>query len=235
MQARWDTLQSGGSSMRTYTGLPGQKGPCPAVIVIQHAFGVDETMQDIVHRLAREGYLVAAPDLYHRQPADGSTSLERMARLRDDEVLADIAASILHLKSCGIPMSNFGVTGFCMGGRVTYLAATSIPELKAAAVFYGGNIMKSWGDGPTPFERSANIQCPVIGFFGADDGNPTVEDVRKIDAELTRLGKWHEFHIYNDTGHAFHNFQNIERYRERAARSSWHSLLAFFTQYLKRQ
>ena len=106
--------------------------------------------------------------------------------------------------------------------------------VKAAAVFYGGNIMKALGEGPSPFERSAKIGCPVIGFFGIEDTNPSPEDVRKIDAELTRLGKWHEFHIYNDTHHAFQNILNPDRYRERAARASWEELLAFFTMYLKR-
>ena len=73
----------------------------------------------------------------------------------------------------------------------------------------------------------------MIGFFDTQDTNPSPADTKRISEELTRLGKWHEFHIYNDTGHAFHNFL-AERYRERAARSSWYSMLAFFTEYLKR-
>ena len=80
-----------------------------------------------------------------------------------------------------------------MGGRVAYLGACEVAELEAAAVFYGGNIMKALGDGPSPFERSVQIRCPVIGFFGAEDGNPSPDDVKKIAAELARLGKWHEF------------------------------------------
>jgi carboxymethylenebutenolidase len=118
-----------------------------------------------------------------------------------------------------------------MGGRVAYLGACEIAEFRAAAVFYGGNIMKALGDGPSPFERSAKIDCPVIGFFGAEDGNPSPDDVKKIAAELARLGKWHEFHSYNGAGHAFHNFTG-ERYRERAARASWQELLAFLAEHL---
>ena len=120
-----------------------------------------------------------------------------------------------------------------MGGRVTYVMACVNPEFKAAAVFYGGNVFKPLGEGPSPFERSAAIQCPLIGFFGAEDANPSPDDVRRIDAELTRLGKWHEFHTYNNAGHAFQNFLS-DRYRERASRASWTELLAFFTEYLKR-
>ena len=74
----------------------------------------------------------------------------------------------------------------------------------------------------------------MIGFFGREDGNPSPEDVTRIDAELTRLKKWHEFHLYNNAGHAFQNFWSPERYRERAARASWTEMLAFFTDYLKR-
>lgn len=74
----------------------------------------------------------------------------------------------------------------------------------------------------------------MIGFFGAEDRNPSPEDVKKIDAELTRLKKWHEFHTYNNTGHAFQNFTSPESYRERASRASWNEMLAFFTEYLKR-
>ena len=107
------------------------------------------------------------------------------------------------------------------------------PEFKAAAVFYGGNIFKALGNGPSPFERSPGIQCPIIGFFGVEDANPSQDDVRKVDAELTRLGKWHEFHSYQNAGHAFHNFNAPERYRWRPARASWAEMLAFFAEHLK--
>jgi carboxymethylenebutenolidase len=126
-----------------------------------------------------------------------------------------------------------GITGFCMGGRVSYLMATANSEIKACTVFYGGNIMKQWGSLPAPFDRTKDVGYPVIGFFGNEDTNPSPEDVNKIDAELTRLGKPHEFHRYNGAGHAFQNFLDAARYRERAARGSWSEMLAFFAQHLK--
>lgn len=232
MTVRWDTTQVDGTSMRIYVGIPDHRGPHPGVLIAQHAGGVDAPIQDVVNRLHREGYVAAAPELFHRQPS-GLEPLQRTALLKDAEILADLNATAAHLKALKTMVTPIGITGFCMGGRVAYLGATSIPEIKAAAVFYGGNIMKALGDGPSPFERSGNINCPVIGFFGAEDTNPSPADTKKISDELTRLGKWHEFHTYNNTGHAFHNFLT-ERYRERAARSSWHSMLAFFTEYLKR-
>ena len=232
MAVKWESTNVQGRTMRIYVGVPERPGPHPGVIIAQHASGVDAQMQDAVHRLHREGYVVAAPELFHRQGPEVEAS-KRSSLLRDSEIIADINATVAHLKNMRLTVGPIGITGFCMGGRVTYLMACVNPEFKAAAVFYGGNIFKPLGDGPSPFERSAGIQCPVIGFFGAEDANPSPDDVRRIDAELTRLGKWHEFHTYNNAGHAFQNFLG-DRYRERASRASWTELLAFFTEYLKR-
>ncbi len=206
----------------------------PGIVIAQHAGGVDEFNQDVVHRLHREGYVVAAPELFHRQQASGLEPLARIAQLKDAEIIEDMNAAIAHMQRAGASIAPIGVAGFCMGGRVSYLTAAANRDIKAAAVFYGGNTMKPLGGSVAPFERTAEITCPVIGFFGADDTNPSPDDMRKIDAELTRLGKWHEFHSYRDAGHAFLNFINPERYRERQARAAWHEMLAFFAEYLKR-
>jgi carboxymethylenebutenolidase len=232
MPVRWESTQVDGREMRIYLGVPDKPGPHPGIVVAQHGSGVDAPIQDTVHRLHREGYVVAAPELFHRQPARVEGS--RVDLLRDDEIIADIDATVAYLATLRVTVAPLGIMGFCMGGRVAYLMACVNPAFKAAAVFYGGNIMKALGDGPSPFERSAGIGCPVIGFFGVEDGNPSPDDVRKIDAELTRLGKWHEFHLYNDAGHAFQNFTSPERYRERAARASWAEMQAFFAEYLRR-
>jgi carboxymethylenebutenolidase len=93
--------------------------------------------------------------------------------------------------------------------------------------------MAARGNSPTPFERSADIHCPITAFTGADDANPSPDDMKKIDAELTRLKKVHEFHLYLGADHGFQNFAGA-RYRERAARASWTEMLAFFTEHLKR-
>lgn len=232
MTVRWENVQSGGKEMRVYIGVPDHPGPHPAIVIAQHAGGVDAQMQDTVHRLHREGYIAAAPELFHRQAPTGFDPIQRIGQLKDPEVLEDLSATIALMKSGG-RVSNLGVAGFCMGGRVAYLAASAYPELKAAAVFYGGNIMKPWGGPPTPFERSSTIGCPIIGFFGGEDTNPSPADVAAISAELTRLGKWHEFHTYQDAGHAFENFIAAERFRPRAARAAWGELLAFMDARLK--
>ena len=231
MTVRWERTDVDGGPMRIYVGAPDRPGPHPVVLVAHHGPGLDAQIQDAVHRLHRAGYIAAAPELFHRQPADGDSS-KRKSLLRDDEIVADLRATVAHLKT-GMQLGPVGIIGFCMGGRVSYLAAGTMPELACAVVFYGGDIMKAQGDGPSPFERTPSIQCPVLGFFGALDTNPSPDDVQRIDAELTRHGKWHEFHTYQDAGHAFQNFLNAERYRERPARASWGAMRAFLDERLR--
>ncbi len=233
MTIDWQTTQVDGKPMRIYLGLPDAPGTHPGVVIAHHGPGLNGPTLDMVHRLVREGYAAAAPDLFHRQDACLGM-MERIELLRDAEIIEDLRGTAAHLRSLGGAVGPLGIMGFCMGGRVAYLGAAAVPEFRAAAVFYGGSIMQPWGGGPTPFERSAAIACPVIGFFGVQDTNPSPGDVGKIDAELTRLGKWHEFHSYNDAGHAFHNFTSEDRYRERAARGSWGELVGFFNHFLKR-
>jgi carboxymethylenebutenolidase len=160
--------------------------------------------------------------------------MARIGMLKDDEIIADMNATLAHMKSVKSPaIGPVGIVGFCMGGRVSYLVAAANNEIRACTVFYGGNILKQWGSLPSPYDRTKDISCPVIGFFGSEDTNPSPEDVKKIAAELARLGKPHEFHSYNGAGHAFQNFLDATRYRERPARGTWSEMLAFFSQHLK--
>lgn len=232
--ARWDTVTVAGHRMRVYLDLPGGRTTAPGIVVIQHGSGIDRFIEDRVEDLARRGYVAAAPDLYHRQPDDGADMMTRIGRLRDPEIVADVDATIAHLRALrDARVTGLGVLGFCMGGRVTYMLAGARPEAwTAAGVFYGGNIMRPWGDGPTPFELTEKIACPVIGFFGAEDQNPSTADVHRIDAELTRFGKPYEFHMYEGAGHAFLNFLNPERYREGPAKDAWDKMVAFLGRHL---
>jgi dienelactone hydrolase len=78
--------------------------------------------------------------------------------------------------------AQVGVVGFCLGGRITWLQTTAIPEFKASAPFYPAGVWTAWGDGPTAFERSSGINCPIMGSFGREGGNPSPEDVKKLEA-----------------------------------------------------
>lgn len=234
MPSRHDTLSVDGSDMRTYISTPDSSGSFPAVIVIQHASGVDDFIRSFADRLAQEGYVAAAPDLYHREESGtADDAMGRMGRLKDVNIINDVNACIRHLVSDSAVLSErIGITGFCMGGRVAYLMAAASPDIKASVVFYGGNTMTSWGEGTAPFDLTSQISCPVMGLFGEEDGNPSPEDVKKIDEELTKHGKTHEFHSYSGAGHAFMT-GGRPSYREEAASDAWDKALGWFNKYLK--
>jgi carboxymethylenebutenolidase len=230
---RWESTRVDGSEMRCYLSQPGGDRQVPAVVVIQHAGGVDAFVRTMTDRIAEAGFVGMAPDLYHRDdPATSDDPMTRMGRLRDKNIVIDVNAAIERLREMdAVRRRAIGITGFCMGGRVAYLMAATNPDLKAAVVFYGGNIMRPWGDGAAPFDLSENIGCPVLGLFGEDDGNPTPDDVAKIDGELGRLGKAHEFHIYPGAGHAFMN-EGRPSHRPEVAADAWSKAVAWFSHHL---
>jgi carboxymethylenebutenolidase len=234
--------------MRLYVGTPSLGRAFPAVIVIHHGPGVDKFIEDRVENLAQQGYLAIAPDLYHRQTtsaaagvssaaaavSDDGDTLTRIGRLRDPEVINDVNAAVNYARRLkDTQLGDVGIIGFCMGGRVAYLMAASKPVFKAAGVFYGGNIMKAWGNGPTPFDLTPYIHCPIAGFFGAEDANPSPADVDRIAAQLDKYRKPREFHRYPEAGHAFLNFTNPTTYREGAARDAWDRLIPFLQRSLQ--
>jgi carboxymethylenebutenolidase len=232
--ARWDTIDVQGQPMRVYLDTPAGKTSAPGVIVIMHGPGLDRFVEDRVENLAKHGYAAIAPDLYHRQSPEVTDMMKRISQLTDPEIVADVDATISYFKKVkDTRVTDLGVLGFCMGGRITYMLCGSLPGAwKLGGVFYGGNIMKNWGEAPTPFDLTENITCPLVGFFGREDQNPSPEDVKKIDAELTRFGKPHEFHMYDGAGHAFLNFMNAERYREAQGKDAWDKMLAFLNKHL---
>lgn len=230
-----DTIDVGGQSMRVYVATPEGGGARPGVLVMIHGPGLDRFIEAQVDDLARHGFAAAAMDVFHRQPDDGADMRTRIGRLRDREIVEDADAAIAYLTGLrDVQVGPLAVLGFCMGGRNAYLLAGARPAAwRAACVFYGGDIMKPWGNGPAPFAMTEHIACPVLGIFGAEDTNPSPEDVQRIEAELTRHGKPHEFHVYAGAGHAFLNFTNPERYRPEQARDAWAKTLAFLDRHLR--
>lgn len=230
------TVESEGAGMALHGGAPDTAARSPAMVVIMHAPGVDTFIHAMVERLARAGYAAAAPDLYHRQNVnEAMAGLDRMKRLKDVEVMADVKATVDYLRAQpDVDPQRIGIIGFCMGGRVAYLMAAADRRFKASVVYYGGNIMRPWGEGvPAPYERTAEIGCPLLFHFGEDDDNPSPADRVKLDTELTRHRKPHEFYSYPNAGHAFMNFSNPDRYREAATEASWPRTLAFLERHLR--
>jgi carboxymethylenebutenolidase len=235
MPSFWESIQVDGADMRLYVSVPGGTGPFPAVVVIQHQGGVDDFIEEMTQRVANAGYAAVAPDLYHRDGPDcKDDGPMRRARLLDVNVIQAVNATVEFLLGHrSVEAERLGIIGFCMGGRVAYLMAAVNPHFKAAVDYYGGNIMVPWGKGPAPLDRTAEIHCPILGLFGEDDANPSPADMRKLDAELTKHGKAHEFHSYPGAGHAFMNRRG-ERYRADADSDSWPKTLAFFAKHLTR-
>ncbi len=245
--AQWDRIDVDASPMRLYVGMPSLGRAFPAVIVIHPGSGVDKFTEDRVENLAQQGYLAIAPDLYHRQTSaaagvssaaagvlDDGDVLTRIGRLRDPEVISDVNAAVNYARRLkDTQLGDVGIIGFCMGGRVAYLMAASKPVFKAAGVFYGGDIMRAWGNGPTPFDLTPYIHCPIAGFFGAEDANPSPADVDRIAAQLDKYRKPREFHRYPDAGHAFLSFTNPATYREGPARDAWDKLIPFLQRNLQ--
>ena len=245
--ARWESIDVGGSEMRAFVARPDGDGPLPAVVVNHGLGGVDGAVPQLTEWLADEGYVAAAPEYYHRQTDDlldrvkdlrpGSPERVQLLRqkveqLRDDEVIADGRGAVELLRGlAGVDPERVGVVGFCLGGHITYLQATAIADFKAVVPFYPSGLWTAWGGGPSPFERSAGIAAPLLGLFGGEDRNPSPEDAQKLDEQLTRLGKQHEFHSFAGAAHDFQNFRSAS-YHEQAARDSWGVMVGFLGKHL---
>jgi carboxymethylenebutenolidase len=249
MASAYVTLDVDGSQMKTWVAVPAGPGPFPGVVVAQHAGGMDTFIRSICDRLAEAGYAAAAPDMYHRQDGMTFEELDAMApddperwpsmmaktgQTNDNDIEQDVRASMAHLRSLsqvgGLPI---GITGFCGGGRVSYLMAARIPELAACVVFHGGFITMAREDRPAALDATAQISCPVAGFFGLDDQNPSPEHVAEISAAMDAAGKAHEFHSYEGTAHSFLDQTNPKAFRPESAADAWEKAIAFFDANLK--
>jgi carboxymethylenebutenolidase len=218
-------------SMPAYVATPAGAGPWPAVLVIQEAFGLNGHIKEVARRIAAEGYVALAPDLFYRG-GRGRTArydelpkaLELMGALKDDEIVADVAAAIAHLEAQPtVRKGRIGITGFCMGGRVSYLVACALPDRIAAAVpFYGGGI---------PVERTATLRAPVLAFFGDDDPFIPMDRVEALRAEAATQGKPVEIVVYPKAPHGFFCNER-DSYRPEAAADAWTRTKAFLAEHL---
>ena len=233
MVSSWNHIRVDESDMPLYTSTPESGAGVPGIVVIHGQSGLEDFIKNTTQMLALQGYAAVAPYLYHRDGPDcKDDNPTRKARLRDPTLIKDLNAAIAFLKNHPqVDGGRIGVVGFCMGGRLVYLMSAASASLKAGVMFYPSGAMLPFGDGPSPFERTAEIHCPIQGHFGAEDKNPSPEDMRKLDAELTRWGKAHEFHTYGGAAHAFVN-TGSRNYRPHAAALSWPKALEFFGRHL---
>ena len=231
-------LNTADGKMDAYVAQPKDSGNYPGVVVIQEAFGINDHIKKVTQRIAAEGYVAIAPDIFHRETeriipyAEMPKAIATMQRVVDAKAMEDVGAAIAHLKSqSNVKAGSIGVTGFCMGGRLTYLAAAHhANDVKCAVPFYGGAIPMG---NPSPLSRTKEIKCPMYLFFGAKDQLISKEQVEQIRAELTANKIAFHLEIYPDAGHGFFCDDRAMSYNEGAAKDAWEKTKAFFAQHLK--
>jgi carboxymethylenebutenolidase len=223
-----------------YLARPLGDGPFAGVVVIHHMPGYDASTKEIARTFAVNGYTALCPNLHPREapgasPAEASQAVRDAGGVPDDRCVGDVDAASQYLRD--LPSSNgkVGVIGYCSGGRQAYLVACSLP-FDAAVDCYGGGVNAS-PDQLTertpvaPIDLTANLSCPLLGLFGAEDRRPSPDDVAQIEAELVRLHKTYEFHSYETAGHAFFSVDR-PMYRVEAALDGWQRIWDFFGRYL---
>lgn len=225
-----------GGQMAAYAAMPDKGAPFPTVMVIQEIFGVHEHIKDVCRRLAKMGYLAIAPDLYARQ-ADMSKVTEMAAavavagRVPDAQVMGDLDATAAWAKKNSGDKSKLAITGFCWGGRITWLYAAHNPALTAGVAWYGRVVGQSNPLQPKhPVELAAAIKAPVLGLYGgADQGIPN-DTVDQMRAALRTAGKTFDIVTYPDTPHAF-NADYRATYRKTQAEDGWAKMHAWFVRH----
>jgi carboxymethylenebutenolidase len=229
-------IPSGGRRMPAYVATPVPSESRPAVIVLMEAFGLVPNVKKEVERIARMGYVAIAPDVYHRLAPDNTAGYDElpkaiglMRKLVDAEFLDDMRATLQYLRGTAeVGKKPIGVTGFCMGGRLSFLAACELAsELQACAPFYGGGI-------GALLDRADQIRCPVHLFFGQQDAFIPQDEVKRIDERLRALGVKYALDNYAGAVHGFCCEERRDSYHPAAAKDAWAKLEAFLGKTLAR-
>lgn len=232
---------SGGDPIEAYYARPTGSGPYGSVVVIHHMPGYDEATKEITRKFAHHGYQAICPNLYSREapgaaPDDAAAAVRALGGVPDERLLGDVKGAAEFLRSQSASNSKVGVIGYCSGGRQTFLSACGLDDIDAAVVCYGGFIVAEPPAGmPASFKSllhmAPNASCPILGLFGAEDSHPSPEEVAKLDSELTKYSKEHEFHSFEGAGHAFFAVDRPS-YRPEAANQGWALIWEFFGKHL---
>jgi carboxymethylenebutenolidase len=229
----------GSFQMPAYVSRPEKaKGNLPIVIVVSEIFGVHEYIADVTRRFAKLGYLAIAPEFFTRagDPNSYGTVAEIqkniVAATPDAQVLNDLQAALMWAGKNGGDSKKVGVTGFCWGGRITWLSAT-LPQVKAGVAWYGRLIgEKTEGNPRHPVDIAADLKAPVLGLYGAADTGISLESIEQMRQALAAApknpaAKACRFEVYPDAPHAFHADYRAT-YREGPAKDGWEKCVAWF-------
>jgi carboxymethylenebutenolidase len=235
------TIASGGFNMPAYRAQPQGKTNLPVVLVVSEIFGVHEHIADICRRFAKLGYLAVAPELFARQgdPSSFGTIQELQAKLiskvPDEQVMGDLDAAVAWAKANGGNTSRLAITGFCWGGRITWLYAAHSQQVKAGVAWYGQLVGEPTPIKPrNPIDLAGQLKVPVLGLYGGKDTGITQEQVAKMKAALAAsndpFARASTFVVYPESGHAF-NADYRPSYREADAKDGWQRCLAWFKEH----
>jgi len=225
-----------GFQVPAYRAAPAGKTGLPVVLVVQEIFGVHEYIADVCRRLARAGYLAIAPELYARQ-GDATQygeiaklMSELVAKVPDAQVMADLDGALAWAGQHGGDTARAAITGFCWGGRITWLYAAHGP-VKAGVAWYGRLVGNATALTPKhPVDIATQLKAPVRGLYGGQDGGiplDTIDKMKGVLAQGSAAAKASEFVVYPDAPHAFHADYRPS-YRKAAAEDGWAQALAWF-------
>jgi carboxymethylenebutenolidase len=218
-----------------YRAMPATGGPFPVVLVVQEIFGVHEHMKDLCRRFAKEGYLAIAPEMYARQGDPTKFTdwkqlfAEVVSKVPDAQVMSDLDAAVAWAgKSGSGDVKRVGVTGFCWGGRITWLYCAHSPQVKAGVAWYGRLVGDTSPLQPKyPIDVVAELKAPVLGLYGGQDQGIPLADVEKMRAALVAAKNPSEIVVFPDAPHGF-NADYRPSYRPDDAREGWRQALAWF-------
>jgi carboxymethylenebutenolidase len=223
--------------MPAYRSAPAGKSDLPVVLVISEIFGVHEYIADVTHRLAQAGYMAIAPELFVRQgdPSEygelAKLQSEIIAKVPDAQVMSDLDATVAWVSRNGGNVQKLAITGFCWGGRITWLYAAHQPQLKAGVAWYGRLVGNTTAQTPAhPLALASQLKAPVLGLYGAADTGIPLDTVEKMKAALAQgpgAAKSSEFVVYPEAPHAFHADYRPS-YRKAAADDGWQRMLNWF-------
>jgi carboxymethylenebutenolidase len=230
----------GGHEIEAYLARPSGDGKRGGVVVIHHMPGYDRGTKEIVRRFAELGYDAICPNLYWREapgaaPDDAAATARAQGGVPDERLIGDVRGSAEYLRALPTSNGKAGVIGYCSGGRQAVLAACNL-DLDAAVDCYGAFVT---GTPPEEYplkitnlvDQLPNLRAPLLGLFGKEDKFPGPEQVAELDEILTANDKPHEFHSYDDAGHAFFSV-NRPAYRVAAANDGWERITEFYKQHL---
>jgi len=218
-----------------YRAMPAKGSAFPVVLVVQEIFGVHEHIKDVCRRFAREGYCAIAPELYARQGDVSKLTDYReifaqvVSKVPDAQVMSDLDAAVAWAAKTGSgDPARVGVTGFCWGGRITWLYAAHNPKLKAGVAWYGRLTGEASELQPKhAIDVAADLKAPVLGLYGEKDQGIPLEDVEKMRAALAAAKQPSEIVVFPEAPHGFHADYRPS-FREAAARDAWVQCLAWF-------